>query len=187
MERYMLHLKNTGRYGPRDSRRIVYRARGLGTRTGASVRVARVATRFIELDVSIDAELLDNLTKDLESLGPVDNIRHVIEEEIGKEQGIKDGIFYFNSERFWESHEAFEGVWKKCFGREKELVQGIILVAVAFAHGQRNESVIGVRMLKRALEKLGRSPSRYHTIDVDRIRRKAGEMRTEKQLVLFEI
>ena len=187
MERYMLHLRNVSGYGPRDSRRIVYRARGLGTGTGASVRVARVATGFIELDVSVDPALLDDLIRDLEPIGPVDNIRHVIEEEIEKEQGIRDGIFYFNSERFWESHEAFEGVWKKCFGREKELVQGIILVAVAFAHGQRNEALIGVRMLRRALEKLGTSPSVYHSIDVDTIRARAAEMRTSGKLALFEI
>ena len=183
----MLHLKNTTGYGPRDSRRIVYRARGLGTGTGASVRVARIATNFIELDVSVDVKRLPDLLSDLSPIGEVDNIRHVIEEEIEKEQGIKDGIFYFNNERFWESHEAFEGVWKKCFGREKELVQGIILVAVAFAHGQRDEAIIGVRMLRRALEKLGTSPSRYHTIDVDMMRNKASEIRTTGNLTLFEI
>ena len=187
MERYMLHLKNVAGYGPRDSRRIVYRARGLGIGTGASVRVARIATGFIELDVSVDPGRLDDLIRDLEPIGPVDNMRHVVEEEIGKEQGIKDGIFYFNSERFWESHEAFEGVWKKCFGREKELVQGIILVAVAFAHGQRNEALTGLRMLRRALEKLGTSPSTYHTINVDMMRSKAVEMRTRGKLALFEI
>lgn len=186
MERYMLHLKNK-RYAPKDSRKVVYNARDLGSRTGASVRVARIATNFIELDVSVEADLLDDLIKDLASIGPIDNIRHVFEEEIAKEQGIKDGIFYFNNERFWESHEAFEGVWKKCLGREKELVQGIILVAVAFAHGQRNERRIGIGMLKRALEKLGTSPSKYHTIDVDMMRRKAMAMRTGRQLELFEI
>ena len=186
MERYMLHLKNTG-YGPEDSRAVVHKARELGSKTGASVRVARIATSFIELDVSVEAGLVDRLAGDLEPIGTMDNIRHVIVEEIPKEQGIRDGIFYFNRERFWESHEAFEGVWKNCFGREKELVQGIILVAVAFAHAQRNERRIGIGMLKRALEKLGTSPSRYHAIDVDRIRRKAMQMRMARQLDLFEI
>ena len=41
---------------------------------------------------------------------------------------------------------------KKCFGREKELVQGIILVAVAFAHAQKDELSIGIGMLGRVLE-----------------------------------
>ena len=187
MERYMLHLKNASNYGPKDSRRIVYRARGLATQVGSAVRVARIATDFIELDVSVDPDRLNDLVKRLEPIGTIDNIRHVTVEELGKEQGIRDGIFYFNSERFWESHEAFEGVWKDCFGREKELVQGIILVAVAFAHGQRNENETGVRMLKRALEKLGTSPSKYHNIDVDEIRNNAIQMRTQKQLQLFKI
>ena len=96
-------------------------------------------------------------------------------------------FFILIVKRFWECHEAFEGVWKQCFGREKELVQGIILVAVAYAHAQANELNIGVAMLTRALEKLGKSPSMYHSIDVERIRNKSIEMQKINDLVLFEI
>lgn len=186
MERYMVHLAHE-RYGPADSREVVYKARDLASGTGASVRVARIASGFVELDVSVEPGLLDGLLERFGPIGPVKDVRHVVEEEIGKEQGIRDGISYFNSERFWESHEAFEGVWKKCFGREKELVQGIILVAVAFAHAQRNELSIGVGMLGRALEKLGSSPATYHSIDVDRIRARAVRMQEQNKLTLFEI
>ncbi len=186
MERYMLHLKNTG-YSSDDSRKVVYLARDLASGMDASVRVARVANRFVELDVSVDEDNLDTLVEKLSPIGPMDNIRHVLEEEIDKEQGISDGIFYFNSERFWESHEAFEGVWKKCFGREKELVQGIILMAVAFAHGQKDEHRIGIGMLRRVLEKLGTSPSTYHSIDIDRMRKNALDMQHANRLTLFEI
>ena len=182
----MLHLKNEG-YNPQNSREVVYKARDLASDMNVSIRVVRIATKFIELDISVEQDELNTLIKKLSPIGPVDNIRHVFEEEIEKEQGIIDGIFYFNNERFWESHEAFEGVWKKCYGREKELVQGIILVAVAFAHAQRDELSIGVGMLGRALEKLGESPSTYHSIDVDRIRKKAIEMQQENNLTLFEI
>ena len=186
MERYMLHLKNEG-YTHKNSREIVYKARDLASGMDVSIRVCRIATKFIELDVSIDENKLDLLLEKLAPIGPVDNVRHVLEEEIEKEQGIQDGIFYFNNERFWESHEAFEGVWKKCFGREKELVQGIILLAVAFAHVQKNEIAIGIGMLSRAIEKLGTSPSLYHSIDVDRMRTKIVQMQQENQLTLFEI
>ena len=134
----MLHFKNTG-YGPKDSREIIYRARDLASDMNASVRVARIAKKFVELDVGVEKEDLDTLVEKLSPIGSIDNIRHVLEEEIEKEQGIKDGIFYFNNERFWESHESFEGVWKQCFGREKEILQGIILFVVAFAHAQEDE------------------------------------------------
>ena len=182
----MLHLKNE-RFGPEHSREVVYKARDLAVGMNVSIRVVRIATKFVELDVSVEKDELNSLVKQLSPIGPLDNIRHVVEEEIDKEQGILDGIFYFNNERFWESHEAFEGVWKKCFGREKELVQGIILIAVAYAHAQKDEHSIGIGMLSRALEKLGTSPSTYYSIDVDRIRNKAIEMQQKNSLPIFEI
>ncbi|NOS62675.1 MAG: DUF309 domain-containing protein [Nitrosarchaeum sp.] len=186
MERYMIHLKNNG-YRPMHSSDLVHRAREICSDMHASVRVARVASKFLEFDVSINPNDLDLLIEKLSPIGELDNIRHVVEEKIEKEEGIKDGVFYFNNERFWESHESLEGVWKKCYGKEKELVQGIILLAVAFAHGQKNENSIGIGMLGRALEKLGDSPAVYGTIDVDRIRNKITEIQTTKDLVVFEI
>ena len=182
----MLHLKNKG-YSPKNSKELVHKARNLCSDLEASIRVARVASKFVELDVSVEQDKMKSLVEKLSPIGILDNARHVFEEEIAKEKGIKDGIFYFNNERFWESHEAFEGVWKKCLGREKELVQGIILLAVAFAHAQKNEDRIGIGMLTRALEKLGNSPTKYTTINVDRIRNKIKEMQTENKLTIFEI
>ena len=125
----MLHFKNT-KYGPEHSREIINKARDLTSDLDASVRVARIAREFVEIDVGVEKEDLNILVEKLSPIGTIDNIRHVFEEEIEKEQGITDGIFYFNNERFWESHESFEGVWKQCFGREKEILQGIILFAV---------------------------------------------------------
>jgi len=182
----MLHFKNKG-YGPEHSHEIIYKARDLTSDMNVSVRVARIATKFVEIDVGVEKENLDTLVEKLSPIGSIDNIRHVFEEKIDKEQGIKDGIFYFNNERFWECHEAFEGVWKQCFGREKEIVNGIILFAVAFAHAQEDELSIGIGMLSRVLEKLGTSPSMYNSIDVDRIRHKAVEMQQAKNLTTFEI
>ncbi len=182
----MLHFKNKG-YTPEHSREIIYKARDLTSDMNVSVRVARIATKFVEFDVGVEKEDLDELVERLSPIGPIDNIRHVFEEEIDKEQGIKDGIFYFNNERFWECHEAFEGAWKQSLGREKEIIQGILLFAVAFAHAQENDLSIGIGMLHRVLEKLGTSPSMYHSIDVDRIRNKAVEMQQSNNLTMFEI
>lgn len=182
----MIHLKNTG-FAPENAREIVYKARELAADMNASVRIARVAKNFIELDVAVEKKDLDEIVSRFTPIGPIDNVRHVIEEEIGKEQGIQDGVFYFNNERFWESHEAFEGVWKQCFGREKDLVQGIILMAVAFAHAQKNDASIGIGMLRRVLEKLEDSPSMYHNIDIDRMRNKALSMQKANSLAIFEI
>jgi uncharacterized protein len=186
MQRYMIHLINK-RYKPTHSSDLVHKARELCIDMHASVRVARVADKFIEFDVSVDPKDLDLLVKKLNPIGEIYNTRCIIEEKIEKEEGLKDGVFYFNNERFWESHESLEGVWKKCYGREKELVQGVILLAVAFAHAQKDEHAIGVGMLGRALEKLGDSPAKYGNIDVDRIRNKIKEMQKTRDLTRFEI
>jgi len=186
VERYLLHFKNE-KYLPENCRELAYKARDLASDMNVSVRLARVASKFIEFDVASEKEDLDPLLEILSPIGEIDNVRHVVEEHIEKDKGIQDGIFYYNNERFWECHEAFEGVWNQCYGREKELVQGIILVAVAFAHEQENEESIGIGMLGRALEKLGTSPSMYYSIDVDRIRKKAIEMQQVKKLTRFEI
>ena len=186
VERYMLHFKNNG-FSPKDSRELIYRARDLASDMDASVRVVRIARNFVEFDVGVKKEDLDTLVEKLSPIGIIDNIRHVFEEEIEKEKGISDGIYYFNNERYWECHEAFEGVWKQCFGKEKEILQGIILFAVAFAHAQEDDLQIGIGMLRRVLDKLGTSPSEYHSIDVDRLRKKAIEMQQEKKLTIFEI
>ncbi len=182
----MIHLKNNG-YSTIHSSALVHRAREICSDMHASIRVARVANKFVELDVSVNPDDLNMLIGKLSPIGELDNTRHVVEEKIEKEEGIKDGIFYFNNERFWESHESLEGVWKKCYGTEKELVQGIILLAVAFAHKQKDENRIGVGMLSRALEKLGDSPAMYGNIYVDRIRNKIKEMQEIKDLIIFEI
>jgi len=186
VERYLLHFKNE-KYLPENCRELAYKARDLVSDMNVSVRLARVASKFIEFDVASEKADLDPLVERLSPIGEIDNVRHVVEEHMEKDKGIKDGIFYYNNERFWECHEAFEGVWNQCYGREKELVQGIILVAVAFAHEQENEENIGIGMLGRALEKLGTSPSMYYSIDVDRIRKKAVEMQQAKKLTRFEI
>ena len=186
MERYLLHFKNE-KYSPKHSREIVYKARDLVSDMNVNVRLCRIASKFIEFDVAVEQDDFDTLLEKLSPIGEIDNVRHVIEEDIEKDQGIKDGIFYFNNERFWECHEAFEGAWKQCVGREKEMLQGIILVAVAFAHAQENDDALGIGMLRRALEKLGTSPSMYQSIDVDRIRDKAVKMQQENKLTIFEI
>jgi predicted metal-dependent hydrolase len=186
MARFMLHLKNN-RFKPSDSRELVHKARDLSSDMNASIRVARVASNFVEFDIEVEKGKLDLLIEKLSPIGELENSRHIIEEKIEKETGITDGIFYFNNERFWECHEAFEGVWKECVGREKDVVQGIILLAVAFAHSQKNDYLIGLGMLGRALEKLGNSPSIYHNIDVDMIRSKIIDMQKSNSLTRFEI
>lgn len=182
----MLHLKNTN-YTPKDAKRLLQKARDSVHGYPITVRDCRVSSQYIEFDVSINSKDLEQLIQDLRIIGELDHPKHVVEEDIPKEDAINDGIFYFNNERFWECHEVLEGVWKTCYEGEKDLVQGIILVAAALVHFQKNENDICLSIFKRALNKLSHSSGMYHKIDVDKLRKKVTSMIDSQQISTFAI
>ena len=186
MDRFMLHLKNEN-YIPKDASELLHQSREFSSGMDVTIRDTRVSRKFLEFDVSIKQENLDELLAKMKPLGELDHAKHIVEEEIPKEDAIKDGISYFNDERFWECHEVFEGVWKKCYEGEKDLVQGIILVAAALVHYQKNENQICISILNRALGKLANASGQYHNIDVVGLRNKVNEIITSGKITTFMI
>ena len=184
MDRFMVHLQNSG-YVPKNAKNILSNSRDLTYGMTVTIRDCRVSNKFIELDVSVHKNNLELLLEKLVSIGQIGHSRHIIEEEIEKNQLIKDGIFYFNNERFWECHEALEGAWKQCTGDEKELIQGLILVAAALVHYQKDEDDICISVLGRALEKLHDKSGQYYQINVDRVKQKIIEMLDKKEIFTF--
>lgn len=94
---------------------------------------------------------------------------------------------YFNAERFWECHEVLEGMWRRADGEEKSFLQGMILVAAAHVHGQKDEPQIAVGILRRALPKLLWSSGYYYGINVNAVRLTVGRAIKNGRLELFKI
>ena len=186
MDRFMLHLKNTG-YTRHDTDQLLKKARHLASSLYVTLRDCRVSTKYVEFDVSINKANIDALVEKLKPIAPLDHAREVTEEQIEKDEAIKQGISYFNDERFWEAHEVLEGVWKKSQEGEKELVQGVILAAAAMVHYQKAEDGICISVLGRALDKLARAAGMYHGINVDALRKKIQEIKNSSQISLFSI
>ena len=182
----MLHLENSN-HTPNDANSILLNSRDLAYGMNLIIRDCRVSSKFIELDVSVPKNVLELLLEKLAPIGKTNESRHIIEEQIEKNQLIKDGIFYFNNERFWESHESLEGAWKECIGDEKELIQGLILVAAAFVHYQKYENKICLSVLNRALKKLHNKSGNYHQINIDVIKQKLFEMLDKNEITVFVI
>ena len=184
MDRFMLHLKNS-KYLPKDATTILHDSRDLIYGITAVIRDCRVSSKFVELDISVHKNNLELLVEKLSSIGKTDNSRLIIEEEIEKKQLVKDGVSYFNNERFWECHEALEGAWKQSNGEEKELIQGLILVAAALVHYQKAEDDICLSVLGRALEKLHDKSGQYCRINVDDVKKNVIEMLDKKEIFTF--
>jgi len=169
MRRYMVHLWNST-YFPKDATELLNKARSLGERDGFVVRDARVSTKYIEYDISIPDEASEKaVIIQLESISPLASFEEVVERHIAREEAIKLAIQSFNEEKYWNAHELLEGVWKSSKGLEKNVLNGIILVAAAFVHDEKDETGICISILKRALKKLEAAQETYFGIDVDRL------------------
>jgi predicted metal-dependent hydrolase len=64
------------------------------------------------------------------------------------------GVELFNAGRFWEAHEAWEELWLKESGDEKQFLQGLIQLAAAYHHVQRGTFPGAVRLFEAALRRL---------------------------------
>jgi hypothetical protein len=182
----MIHLKNSG-YMPQDAPKLLKTADHLTSELDAIIRDTRVSKKYLEFDVSIQKEQLDLLVDKLETIGRLDAVRYLVEEKIEKTEALENAKFYFNNERFWECHEVLEGVWKKTYEVEKDLVQGIILVAAAFVHYQKNENEICLSIMNRAMEKLKSATGIYHGINVDEFKRKTSDIIKIGNIATFTI
>jgi hypothetical protein len=136
------------------------------------IRDARVSSDHIEYDISfaITEDLLVIESK-LCDIGDLIGAYEVVEREYEKNQALPLAMKYFNEEKYWIAHEILEGVWKKSQGKEKQLLNGLILVAAAFVHYQKNESKIALSIMSRAQEKLRLANGDYFQINVDSLKR----------------
>jgi hypothetical protein len=165
----MIHLHN-GSYTAKDATVLLIKARELTADENVVVRDSRVSKKYIEYDTSIPDNLdIAKLFLKLERISPVAGYDHVIERHMDKEEAIKRAIELFNDEKYWGTHEVLEAVWKATpAGAERNLLNGIILVAAAFVHDEKDEYEICLSILRRAMKKLEDASGNYHGIDMDR-------------------
>lgn len=169
MQRYIIHLQNES-YSPKDATTLLYRARSLAGDPEIVVRDTRVSKKYIEFDASIPDEIkVEDVVGRLESIAPLSSYEHIVERHMEKEEGIRHAVQLFNDEKYWGAHEALEGVWKSASGQEKDLLNGIILVAAAFVHDEKDEQEICLSILRRAQRKLDSSNGNYYGIDIDKM------------------
>jgi len=94
---------------------------------------------------------------------------------------------YFNLERYWECHEALEGVWRLKSGAEKRYLQGIILVCAAFVHHQKGEDKVALSILHRAVKQLEFPFNQYHGFDVRLLRRNSKDILRSRRFTEFRV
>lgn len=167
LSRYMVYLENQ-KYLPEDANSILSLSRYVLQDHKIIIRDVRVASHFLELDMSIPSSLdLEKIESKLSQIGVITEFDRIVEGELDKKVSLELARQLFNNEKYWKTHEILEGVWKHTQGDERALLNGIILVAAGLVHYQKGEHDICISIMKRALDKLHTAYGHYYDIDVD--------------------
>ncbi|MGB8154501.1 MAG: DUF309 domain-containing protein [Nitrososphaeraceae archaeon] len=187
LHRYMAYLKNEG-FGPKDARLLLSNARQIVEKYDILIRDVRVSNRFIEFDISLgNIEDLEKIRSIFSFIGQYIDGYKVVEKDLKIEESLILAKKFFNEEKYWITHELLEGVWKKAYGDEKDLLNGLILVAAALVHYQKNEKDIALSIMRRALKKLAAANEKYFGIDVVSIKSQVSEMVESSTIRNFRI
>ena len=87
-------------------------------------------------------------------------------EGMSHEELLLEGARRFNAGQFFEAHEAWEEVWLDSARELRHFYQGLIQVAAAFVHLQRNEYPGTVKLLHEGLRKLEAYPPATLGVDL---------------------
>jgi predicted metal-dependent hydrolase len=95
---------------------------------------------------------------------------------------VDEAKHLFNAGKFWHVHESLEELWKERQGPEKELLQGLILVAASLVHAGNGKMEVAWPMLERALKKLEGQPEVYYGWNVAKFRTHFAQALADKKL-----
>lgn len=79
-------------------------------------------------------------------------------------EALAKGLACYRNREFFQAHEHWEDVWRAAADPEKTFLQGLIQVAVAFHHLERQNTAGAYALLRSALAKLETFPPDFEGI-----------------------
>ena len=86
------------------------------------------------------------------------------------DERFAQGIAQFNRGEFFNAHETWEEIWLTAPEPDKTFLQGIIQVAAAFHHFQRDNRAGAESLLRTGFEKIGPFPDDYRGLRLAQLR-----------------
>jgi len=83
---------------------------------------------------------------------------------------LAEGVALFNAGEYWESHEAWEKIWKRHAEPWRYFVQGLIQAAAAHHQLRRGIRHGVIKHLRNALVKLDEAPGDFAELNLERFR-----------------
>ena len=80
--------------------------------------------------------------------------------------GLQDGLALIRAGRYFEAHEALEDEWRESAPEERDFLQGLVHVAVAWYQSERRNRVGCERQLAKARRRLAPYAPAHRGVDV---------------------
>ncbi|MDG7044136.1 MAG: DUF309 domain-containing protein [Nitrososphaerota archaeon] len=112
----------------------------------ADVVDVRVAMAHLEVDIKgeLDEAALSFIERDMIARVPAELYASLYDDIFSR------ALCLIKEERFWESHEALEQIWRKSSGGRKDYLHFLILCSAAMVHYQRGRQEVSLGIIKRA-------------------------------------
>ena len=82
---------------------------------------------------------------------------------------LEEGISLMRAERWFDAHEALEDEWRDAPGPERDFLQGLVHVTVAWHHASRGNAPGASRQLEKATRRLTPYAPAHRGVDVAQV------------------
>ena len=82
---------------------------------------------------------------------------------------LEEGLRLMRAERWFDAHEALEDEWRDAPTAERDFLQGLVHVTVAWHHASRGNAPGATRQLAKAARRLGPYAPAHRGVDVARV------------------
>ena len=82
---------------------------------------------------------------------------------------LEEGLSLMRAERWFDAHEAFEEEWRTAPEEERDFLQGLVHVTVAWHHASNGNRPGATRQLEKAARRLGAYAPTHRGVAVDRV------------------
>ena len=89
--------------------------------------------------------------------------------------GLREGLELIRERAYFEAHEELEDEWREAPVAERDFLQGLVHVAVAWLHAERGNRNGCERQLVKAARRLGPYRPSHRGVDVDAVLADVGE------------
>jgi len=79
---------------------------------------------------------------------------------------LEEGLVLMRAERWFDAHEALEKEWRDAPAPERDFLQGLVHVTVAWHHASRDNANGASRQLEKATRRLGPYAPEHRGVNV---------------------